>query len=123
MKEPKISMQTVQTARVLMRAAGQGLDDLIPALRDAASLERLSAKLKRLGEEVCNGVIDPKSDWRNPVTKWDEADEERNSAAQVSAMTKARAIVEPYGVTLRRQGDPRGVSFYIVAPDDREHGV
>jgi len=72
--------------------------------RDADTLRRIGRNLSRLNERQCNEPMDDAMSAR-VEKRWDRL------------AADAGAIVAPYGLICKAQGDPRGYSLSLFTPD------
>lgn len=80
--------------------------------QDYYNLRRVALRLQRLGERACNG--EGYGRWG----EWTEKDDEKDNRYTENAMRRAMAIVEPYGMCVYHQSDPRGWQLYVYRIED-----
>lgn len=117
MRDPKITMDTVRTALVLLGPAGNS-QMMMAAVNGAARLERISRGLQRISELECNGI----PQWGGGA-RWEDKDQADADKRRARLMTQANEIAASWGFDLRNQRDPRGAALYIVRADGSEWAV
>ena len=89
-------------------------------------LHRYEATLSRINENDCNGHPRTKIEYRDGK-KYEYAIEdiawkERDAKKEISIQKKVRALLEPLGIVVKFNGDPRGGSIRMLLPDNTSNG-
>lgn len=91
----------------------------IRALLD--TLHRYETTLQRINENDCNGHPRMKSEMRDGKMYRFEVEDEawaaRDAKKEASIQSKVRALLEPLGIQVRFNGDPRGGAIRMLLPD------
>lgn len=126
MKDPKITMDTVRAALVLLQESGPHMGRVIDArsvadcavirkaVEDVAKLASIERGLKRIAEAACNGYygrVMPRGGGN-----WGDAEQADADTRRAKLATKAAAILDPYGVSSSVGGDVRGSQLRIRTP-------
>jgi len=118
MKDPKITMETVRAASILLEECGREISPphLTAAVLDAAKLESFQRQLRAVNERQCNGYTNGRGDW-------DQETEDRDIRRADRVELQARELAARYGVAVSVQGDPRGSALHIKTPKTQRYNT
>ena len=96
----------------------------VPALLD--QLHRYETTLQRINENDCNGHPRMKTEYRDGKMYRFEVEDQawaaRDAKKEASIQGKVRALLEPLGIQVQFNGDPRGGAIRMLLPDHTSNG-
>lgn len=89
-------------------------------------LHRCETTLQRINENDCNGHPRMETEYRDgKMYRFEVEDQkwvERDAKKEKSIQEKVTALLKPYGVEVRFNGDPRGGAIRMLLPDHTSNG-
>ena len=124
-------MATKQQAREFQRIFNK-FREIVPQLEyDGTAallnqLHRYETTLQRINENDCNGHPRTKTEYRDGKKyRFEVEDQEwaaRDAKKEASIQGKVRALLEPLGIQVQFNGDPRGGAIRMLLPDHTSNG-
>jgi hypothetical protein len=85
------------------------------------TLHRYETTLQRINENDCNGHPRMKTEYRDGKMYRFEVEDEawaaRDAKKEASIQNKVRALLDPLGIKVQFNGDPRGGAIRMILPD------
>jgi hypothetical protein len=109
--DPKISMDTVRLAEVLINESAKASRiGLLNVIGFAAAFEAAERSLRAINTRQCNGYMNERT-WKE-----DEAAKLRDERREAKLRAKVEGFADQLGIKVQFNGDPRGAAVKIHTP-------